>query len=278
MQIQKDREYLKYLESQGEGKINWDVWDRMVEEFHKWMQEYFSGSTSQFPKNKSNVMVYTYDSNGNFIEVYDSNSQAAIHFQVSNSIVHTYSKKQGVLNGYLLSREKLTKDVAFALYRRAIESGQVFQTGITRTKAKKTVYVYNHTGKMIGVYESLPQFCNISGENRLSELRSRMLEGDIITNGRLLSFSFYDDKTAEEQFKITAKLRQHVIQLYNVYKDGQLVLQNAKTSKVIHLVPIKASTLRNKLNMSDFLKVDGYIITKYDFKGSDGFKTALNAN
>ena len=205
MQIQKDREYLKYLESQGEGKINWDVWDRMVEEFHKWMEEYFSKKTN-IPKDKRNTKeVYAYDNNGEYVKEWETNAECAKEMKCSTSTVHNYSKAGNILNGYLLSREKLTKDVAFAKYRDSLHHGNVYQVGVTITKPKKAVYRYTNEGKMVGLYESLYQYCKVNNSTDMCCIKKRLSDGDIIVKAYLLSYNFYDEKTAKEMYMSVKK-------------------------------------------------------------------------
>ena len=54
---------------------------------------------------------------------------------------------------------------------------------------------------MNGVYHDLLQFCRLTNTSNPSEIRKRLLESDIIINDRLVSFSYYDTKTALSNFK-----------------------------------------------------------------------------
>jgi hypothetical protein len=200
MKIKVTREYLQYLERRGEGKINWDVWDRLTAEFHKWMEEYFAEPAPvNIPKdNRPRRTVYAYDNNGEFVKQWLTNKECADEMKCSTSTVHSYSKYNNILNGYLLSREKLTKDVAFAMYRDSLRHGNVYQVGVTTTKPKKPVYKYDEKGKMVGIYESLYQYVKVMQSSNEYTLRCRLVKGDIITKGHLLSYSFYDEPTARE--------------------------------------------------------------------------------
>lgn len=205
MKMKVTREYLKYLESQGEGKINWDVWDKMVEDFHKWMEEYFSVEKN-LPQDKRNrKTVYVYDYNGELVKEWTSNKECADDMKCSTSTVHNYSKSNYVVNNYLLSREELTKDVAFAMYRFAIEHGKVYSSGISRTKPKKAVYRYTNEGKMVGLYESLYQYCKVNSSTDMFCIKKRLTDGDIIVKTYLLSYNFYDEETAKEMYMSVKK-------------------------------------------------------------------------
>ena len=193
------REYLQYLESEGEGKINWDVWDRTVAETRKWIEE--NVKYLNLPKDKiDRKKVIAYNSNGEFEKEWTSNAKCTIEMKCSVTTIHTYSKNNGIVNGLLLSREELTKDQAFATYRYAIEHGKVFQTGITTTKPKKIVYRYTAEGKMVGVYESVYQYCKVSNSTDSCNIKKRMSNGDIVSKGYLLSYNFYDEPTARKMY------------------------------------------------------------------------------
>lgn len=200
MKIKVTREYLQWLERRGEGKINWDVWDRLTEEFHKWMEEYFNNKEPRKlpPDKRPRRTVYAYDNNGDFVKEWATNKECSDEMKCSTSTVHSYSKFGNVLNGFLLSREKLTKDVAFAKYRDSIHHGNVYQVGITTTKPKKAVYKYNSEGKMVGVFESIYQYTQVMHSSDSYTLRCRLTKGDIISKEHLLSYSFYDELTARE--------------------------------------------------------------------------------
>ena len=201
MQLQKDRKYIKHLEQLGEGKINWDVWDRVTEETRQLINESLKHYHVEPKTIKHKLMVYCYDNNGNEFKTYNSNRDCAHDLGGNDSIIHKYSINNYIFNNLLLSREQLTKDKAFAMYRFALQHGKVYQARITKTKPKKTVYTYSKFGKMIGVFESLYQYCKCIGSNNLNGIRKRLTQGDIITKGKLLSYQFYDEEIAKEIYE-----------------------------------------------------------------------------
>lgn len=200
------RKYLQYLERRGEGKINWDKWDESIEKFHKWMEEYFSKKEKKYPRDKrERITVYAYNNNGELVKKWDTNNACAKELQCSTSTIHNYSKLQNVVNTYLLSREPLAKDVAFAKYREALHHGNVYQAGISKTKTPKLLYKYDSNGKMVGIYESLYKFCKTCGTTSSSNLRERLSKGNIITRNYLISYSFLDEQTAKEEYENAMK-------------------------------------------------------------------------
>jgi len=202
MQITKNRKYIQHLEQQGEGLINWEVWERVAEVTRQLINESFKNCPAPPKKNIiQKLVVYCYDNNGNEVKKYDSNKDCVHELGGNDSTIHKYSINKYIFNNLLLSREELTKDRAFALYRFALEHGKVYQARITKTKPKKTVYTYSRLGKMTGVYESLNQYCKCIGSNSQTKLRKRLLKGDIITKYKLLSYQFYDEEIAKEIYE-----------------------------------------------------------------------------
>lgn len=202
-QLIHDRESLKELERQGEGKINWELWDRLVEQTRNELDEYFKTHNSLQKKLGNNrAVVFAYDNNGNEIHVFDCNQDCAIYFNANQSTIHKYSICNYIYNNTLLSRERLRKDVAFAMYRYALEHGKVYQGKIHATKTMKTVYSYSPSGKMIGVYESLNQFCKCNDiRSQLYTIRRRLTaHKDILVKQRLITYNFYDEDFAKEVY------------------------------------------------------------------------------
>lgn len=271
MQINKDRKYIRYLEIKGEGRINWDAWDRIVQETKEQINEYFKTHKPSPKKEKQGITVYAYDNNGNQIHKFNSNSECAQHFNGNKCTVHKYSINNNIYNSLLLSREELTKDKAFAMYRFALEHGKIYQSNLTTTKPKKTVYSYNLYGKMTGIFESLTQYCQCINSSNLSSLRKRLLKGDIITKGKLLSFSFYDEETAFEQYKAVINSTK-IMLTCNIYKDGELVKADAKPKEIREIANVSESTLRKKLNLKPYFYWFGYVISKVSLTPSKAIK------
>lgn len=275
MQIKKDRKYLMYLEKKGEGRIKWDVWDKMVNQTKNEIDEYFRNHTP-VKKEHQGINIYAYDNNGNLINTFNSNTECAQHFKGNECTVHHYSINQNIYNGYLLSREELTKDRAFAMYRFALEHGKIFQPFLKNTKPKKTVYLYNQFGRMTGIYESLIVYCHSVGSTSLSSLRKRLVKGDIITKGKLMSYSFYDEYTAIEQYKAVICKSTKPMLTCNIYKDGELVNSNVKVSDITGIVNISESTIRKKFKIRPYFYWLGYVISKVSLTRSKALQIADN--
>lgn len=198
MQITKDRQYLQHLERIGEGKINWDAWERIVEQTRNELGELLRNYNIKKTWKCNRKNVYGYNNNGELVNEWKCNIDCANEFKVTHSVIHNYSKTNKIINGYLISREKLTKDKAFALYRNALENGHVYNRG--KTKPNKTVYQYNKDGKMIGVFESLNQWCKCNEIlNQVATIRNRLVNNtDILVKGKMITYNFYDEIIAKE--------------------------------------------------------------------------------
>lgn len=190
MQIQKNREYLKYLERKGEGKINWEVWDRLIAEGRKWIEENLKNRKQQPKTNRNNKKkVYTYTQDGELYKEFESQIDCSKYFSVPQPTINVYVNKGGVIKEKLLSSEPLTKDVAFTKYRSAIENNRVYINVPLRCKH---VYLYNSNGEMVGVYESKAAYFISRGKNKNNTLKS-----DTIVDGKLVSFTYYNENEAK---------------------------------------------------------------------------------
>lgn len=193
------REFIKHLEKLGEGKINWEVWERVSEQTRQQIKEYFE---THIPQKKpqptffKDIQVFAYNSNGELVQVFNNHEECAKILGANKQTICKYSKNNHIYNDFLLSRENLSKDVAFALYRYALEHNKIYKSNLATYKKSKYVYIYDKEGKMNGVYHDLLQFCRLTFTPNPSEIRKRLLESDIIINDRLVSFSYYDTTTA----------------------------------------------------------------------------------
>lgn len=198
------RDYIKYLEESSEGKINWEVWERVVSETKQKIKEYFEKNTIIKDPQKElylGIKVFAYNNDGELIKTFNTHIECSEYLSGNNTTIQNYSKNNFIYNDFLLSREKLSKDVAFALYRYALEHNRIYKSNLDNHKKTKLIYIYNSEGKMNGVYNDLLQFCRLTNTSNPSEIRKRLLESDIIINDRLVSFSYYDTKTALSNFK-----------------------------------------------------------------------------
>lgn len=193
------RDYIKYLEESSEGKINWDVWERVVSETKQKIKEYFEKNTIIKDPQKElylGIKVFAYNNDGELVKTFNTHIECSEYLSGNNTTIQNYSKNNFIYNDFLLSREKLSKDVAFALYRYALEHNRIYKSNLDNHKKTKLIYIYNSEGKMNGVYNDLLQFCKSTNTKNLSKLRKDLLDNDVIVNDRLLSYKYYDSTTA----------------------------------------------------------------------------------
>lgn len=193
MQVKITREYIKKLEEKGEGKINWDKWDEVVEQGRKLI------STSPYRTNGGHgKKVFGYNSNGDLVKMWNKKTDCATELNVCDAVVCHYSDKNKVVKEILLSSEELTTDVAFACYRYAIEHGLVYGWN---NKSGKPLYQYNEDGKLVAVWQKVKDWANANGYSSGTSYGGTFSEADRIYNDRLTSFNLYDESTAKEMYK-----------------------------------------------------------------------------
>lgn len=188
---------------------DWSLWDEIVNDTRKKIDEQLEKYKSLLYKKediaKSQVRVYLYDRDGELYKWFDSIEQTARYFNTADSTITRYSKNEGIIKGFLLSREKLRNDIAFALYKNAMHIGNTFNPDSTNSK-NKTVFVYNQNGKVVGMFDSVKTF--FASKN--SKSNSRWILDERILDERLLSYKLYSENEAKEKYKnakpITKKL------------------------------------------------------------------------
>lgn len=215
MQIQITREYIKKLETLGEGRINWDKWDEVQEITRKELEKIEPQEKEKKQMNHYTRKVFGYNSNGDLTKVWNSKVECANELNVSDSLVHNYSKKLAVVKETLLSTTELTKDVAFAHYRFAIEHGLVY--GWSSKKTGKPLYQYNEDGKLVAVWEKVRDWATANGYSSGTSYGGTFSEADRLHGGRLTSFNLYDEETAKEIFKEAKPI---VIKMRKTYKNS----------------------------------------------------------
>ena len=195
MQVNKDRRYIKYLESKGEGKIKWENWDRIVLETQALIEETLKNyKVTEQPKYCNGYKVYGYNIDGDLVKEWETKKQCCNELQMNGSTVYNYITNHYVISNLLLSKKILEKDLASRLYRNAIESGHVY-SGLSRHA--RPIYTYNENGELVGVYESIYSWCL---DNHYNTFSKQLRSGDKKVNNRLVSYSMYDQQKAKDKF------------------------------------------------------------------------------
>lgn len=179
---------------------DWSWWDEIVNDTRKKIDEQLEQYKSLLYKKedieKNQVRIYLYDRDGELYKWFDSIEQTACYFNTANSTITRYSKNEGIIKGFLLSREKLRNDIAFALYKNAMHIGNTFNPDSTNSK-NKTVFVYNQNGKVVGMFDSVKTFF----ASKKSKSNSRWILDERILDERLLSYKRYSEDEAKEKYK-----------------------------------------------------------------------------
>lgn len=145
--IEKDlyltREELQEAEKRGEGKIRWDVFDRLIAKNKEFME---AAETIK----KYGFKIYCYNLSGQLLQVYENSKQAAEATGAELTIVNNYSK-----------REVPYFNKSILYLRRPLEEVMKDKPNILLPKKDilpKTVYVYKYSTKeFIGEYNKVAE-------------------------------------------------------------------------------------------------------------------------
>jgi len=192
-------EYIEITREQFKDEINWGKWDEIVALTRKQIAEALKDYKAPINKYKDGYEVYGYNNNGELVKHWNTKRDCCEDLNGNGTTVYNYLKQEWIYKGYLLSKEELTKDVAFAKYRFAMEHGKVFVDGTWKNaKKRKPIYCYNENGKLVGAYESGYKWANAYG---YKSYNAKLIKNDRIVQSRLTSYNFYDEITASEIYK-----------------------------------------------------------------------------
>lgn len=240
--------------------INWEHWDRVVEETKQEIRECLKDYENT--KRKNSYACYGYNQDGELVHVWSNLKEMTKAFDNNcSATICKYVKNQWVLHGCLVTKEKLSKDTAFELYKRAIEHGNVFST---EHKANP-VYTYNQNGKLVGVYRSMRTWAEKEHDNKSI---STIYYEDRIVNDKLVSLNKYDEEKAKQQYSHTKQVIPRLYskrRKYDVYNlEGELVKKNCNVKQVVSIIGMTQYEL-NKLtiNSEEFNKNGFLVKVKY---------------
>ena len=144
------REELQAAEARGEGKIRWDVFDRLIAKNREEM------TLIEAPKKqKRNFKIYVYSLQGQLLDVCDTTKQASEKYDVEIGQVIAYSRQEipYYKKQLLFSRRMLGDD-----FKWEFKGPKIFATAV------KTIYAYNATTKeLIGKYDSYKDAAEATG-------------------------------------------------------------------------------------------------------------------
>lgn len=242
--------------------INWEHWDRVVEETKQEIRECLKDYENT--KRKNSYACYGYNQDGELVHVWSNLKEMTKAFDNNcSATICKYVKNQWVLHGCLVTKEKLSKDTAFELYKRAIEHGNVFST---EHKANP-VYTYNQNGKLVGVYRSMRTWAEKEHDNKSI---STIYYEDRIVNDKLVSLNKYDEEKAKQQYSHTKQVIPRLYskrRKYDVYNlEGELVKKNCNGEQAAKIIGMSKTVFNRKtlsLNSEEFNKNGFLVKVKY---------------
>lgn len=241
--------------------INWEKWDKLVEKTKAEIEEYFN--TNKCVNRTNSYICYAYNKEGELVHTYSNLKKCVESLNANAATIKKYIDNQWIYRDYLLSKEALRKDVAFALYRMAIEHGNIY----TKSSVKKTnpVYCYNQDGKLVSLYESLKEWAIRENNDNVC---SRLYKEDRRINDKLVSLNYYTTDVAKELYASSAVLirrKPREKKKFNIYNsNGELVKKGCNSALTARIVKISRSTFSNKSSKNDVFYVNGYLVSKTD--------------
>lgn len=257
------REFIKHLEKLGEGRINWEKWDNLVEQTKRDIEEYLKNN--QYKKLRANSNTcYAYNKEGELVHVYNNLKDCINNLNGNGTTIKKYIDNQWIYCEFLLSKEELRTDIAFALYRMAIEHGNIY----TKSKVKKTnpVYCYNQDGKLVSLYESLREWAIRENNDNVC---SRLYKEDRRINNKLVSLNYYTTDVARELYntstiQISRKPREK--KKFNIYNsNGELIKKGCNSALSARILKTSRSNFSVKSSKNDVFYLNGYLVSKTDF-------------
>ena len=99
------REELKEAEERGEGKINWEVWDKLLkkgkQELHEWELE--QQELKRHTNNKKSILRFVYNLNGQLITQGDAKTLESLlkpYGKFSKETITTYANHTWIKDGF----------------------------------------------------------------------------------------------------------------------------------------------------------------------------------
>ncbi len=252
------RNFIKHLEKLYEGKVNWEKWDELVEQTKRDIEEYLKNY--KYVKQRANSHTcYAYNKEGELVHVYDNLKDCANSLNGNSTTISKYIDNNWIYCEFLLSKEELKQDVAFALYKMAIEHGNIF------VKTSKLVYCYNQDGKLVSLYESLKEWAFHENNDNVN---SRLYKEDRRINNKLVSLNYYTTDVARELYKTTTILSRRVRRerkRFNIYNsNGELIKKSCDSALSARILKISRSNFSVKSSKNDYFYQNGYLVSKTD--------------
>lgn len=237
--------------------INWEKWDKLVEKTKAEIEEYFN--TNKCANRTNSYICYAYNSEGKLVHTYSNLKNCVESLNANAATIKKYIDNQWIYCGCLLSKEALRTDVAFALYRMAIEHGNVY------SKEHKTnpVFTYNQNGKLVGAFKSVRTWAEKEHDNKIL---SSLYNKDKIVNNKLVSLSKYDEEKAKQQYsqtditipRNTAKRRK-----YDVYdSEGNLVKKDCNGEHAARIIGMSKSALNKRAIKYEEFGKNGFLVRR----------------
>lgn len=176
------------------GKINKEVWNKIVEKTKQEIEEILEGYNA--PTFHQKIKCYLYDADGNLHKEFDTLTECAFYINSCPITLKKYLEKEYIFNGYLINNKVLTKEDAKKLYEYNKENNKEYRRNYPHTdKATAPAYIYDKEGNLI---ESISIRHKWAREHH--KANSFAAKCDRIYKGNLISVNQYTKDEASKKW------------------------------------------------------------------------------
>ena len=138
------------------GRINWDVWNRVVQEGRQQLSELFNDKGNVKPiKERQFKEIWVYDFNGNLKGHFSSAKETAERMNLNKGTIAqmAWRKKPYYTMSLIFSYHELTKDEVMVLVLGTPRKKPIVYTNYRGSRPKEK-WVYDLSGKLLGNFNS----------------------------------------------------------------------------------------------------------------------------
>lgn len=240
---------------------DWSKWDEIVERVKKDIQETLDKlrQKKEIIKNNREKPNYIYNKDGSLKKQCNSIVECAIFLRVGKTTVGNYLYNEWNINGYLVSFNLLTKDVAFAMYKFNMEHGKQYFKG--ERKKRIPIYVYNENGILVSAFSSRLEF-----EKKYKNVKTHLTQDKIIDD-KLVTLNRYSELQAKANFQKLNKPKKvrnssyNRITVWDIYKDNQFIKTVEGQSGLGEFFNVAKSTVAHYFKRNRFW-FHGYLVVR----------------
>lgn len=109
--------------------INWELWDKLVAQTKKDIAKQLKERklTKKRPLYVNSYPIYCYNNNGKLVYTFPRLKDCVAYFKSNTTTIRKYASLKYIYKGFLLSKEELREDIAFAQFKLNIANGNIYR-------------------------------------------------------------------------------------------------------------------------------------------------------